>query len=151
MAVPASAKELGRMLPSESEQAVANQLRKLIAAQDAGDITLRTVDSDTKPTEVTLSPLLSGLLMELLQHIGNGSAVTIIPVGEMLTTQQAADILNVSRPFLISLLEKGEIEFVPVGRHRRIRARDVFDYKNRRGAKRKEALSDLLKADAEYL
>lgn len=151
MPMLAKAGELGRTLPSESEQAAANQLRKLIAAQAAGEITLKALDGDTKPAEVTLTPLVSSLLMELLRHIGNGSAVTLIPVGEMLTTQQAADILNVSRPYLISLLEKGQIQFTTVGRHRRIKARDIFDYKARRDATRKGALSDLLKSDAEYL
>jgi excisionase family DNA binding protein len=81
-----------------------------------------------KPTEVILSPALSDLLIELLRHAGNGDAVTIVPVTQMLTTQQAADILNVSRPFLISIIEKGELEFTPVGRHRRIKAEHLFEY-----------------------
>jgi excisionase family DNA binding protein len=151
MTMSATARELGRQLPSENERAVADQLRALLAAQAAGDVTLRATEKDKKPVEVTLTPLVSGLLMEMLRHISSGSAVTLVPVGEMLTTQQAADILNVSRPFLISLLEKGEINFTAIGRHRRIKARELFDYKEKRDAQRREALAALAKADAEYL
>ncbi|MGN8000811.1 hypothetical protein [Sphingomonas sp. 22176] len=57
--------------------------------------------------------------MELLRHVGRGDAVTLVQVSQMLTIQHAADILNVSRPFFISLLEKGEIAFENVDRHRR--------------------------------
>ncbi|MGI6245025.1 MAG: excisionase family DNA-binding protein [Pseudochelatococcus sp.] len=89
--------------------------------------------------------------MELLRHIGRGDSVTLVPVNKMLTTQQAADILNISRPFLISLLEKGEIEFSLVGRHRRIKAEHLFAYKKARDERRAAALSDLAELDAELL
>nr|WP_244505265.1 excisionase family DNA-binding protein [Rhizobium sp. LCM 4573] len=69
----------------------------------------------------------------------------------MLTTQQAADILNVSRPYLISLLEKGEIEHTLAGRHRRINADRLFAYKKARDEKRSEALSALAEMDADLL
>ena len=89
--------------------------------------------------------------MELLRHVGRGDAVTLVPVHEMLTTQQAADILNVSRPFLISLLEKGDIPHTTVGRHRRIKAEHLFSYKHARDEKRSKALGDLAELDAEHL
>lgn len=152
MTMPAYAQELGGRLPSEGEQAAANQLRKLLAAQVAGDAKLRVLDKETRqPTEITLTPGLSALMMDLLRHIGHGDAVTLVPVSKMLTTQQAADILNVSRPFLIALLEKGAIPFTTVGRHRRIRAENLFDYKRQRDQQRSDALSNLAADDGEYL
>ena len=69
----------------------------------------------------------------------------------MLTTQQAADILNVSRPYFVGLLEKGELEYSLVGRHRRVKAEDLFQYKNTRDSERASALDKLAKMDADLI
>jgi excisionase family DNA binding protein len=151
MTVPAFTQDLGGRLPSAREQAAANQLRTILAAHAAGNAVLRVLDEDRKPAEVTLTPALSGLLMELLRHIGRGDAVTLVPVTRMLTTQQAADVLNVSRPFLVGLLERGEINYTTVGRHRRIKAEDLFAYKRARDEKRGNALAAMAEADAGLL
>jgi excisionase family DNA binding protein len=153
MTLPAYAEELGGRLPSADERAAANQLRQILAAQAVSDRDqkLRIIDETGKSAEIVLAPALSRLLTELLRHIGKGDAVTLVPVSQMLTTQQAADILNVSRPYLISLLEKGEIRHDLVGRHRRIRAEDLFAYKRRRDAERDAALSELAELDADHL
>lgn len=151
MTVPARARGIGSRLPSATEQAAANQLRQILAAQATGDRVLRVLDEDAQPAEITLTPGISSLLIELLRHIGQGDAVTLVPVAKMLTTQQAADILNVSRPYLITLLERGEIEHTSVGRHRRIRAETLFAYKRARDDRRADALARLAETDAEYL
>jgi excisionase family DNA binding protein len=153
MTMPATAKELGARLPNAGEKAAANQLRKILAAKVvAGEEGARLgVFDDGKRLDITLTPALSGLLMELLRHVGSGQAVTLVPVSQMLTTQQAADILNVSRPFFIGLLEGHEIPFELVGRHRRVKADDLFEYKARRDEKRRNALSDLAAMDADLI
>ncbi|UGY16269.1 excisionase family DNA-binding protein [Bradyrhizobium septentrionale] len=151
MTLPAYAEELGGRLPSETERASANQLRTIFAAYAAGDTKLRLVDDQKQTREIALGPALSALLIELLRHIGKGDAVTLVPVHEMLTTQQAADVLNVSRPFFISLLDKAQIPYETVGRHRRIKAEDLFAYKRARDKKRSEALSALAEEDGELL
>jgi len=147
----ASLEDLGIRLPSTDEQAAANEFRKILAAQIADGAKLRLRNEDSKPLEIALTPGLSKLLMELLRHVGRGDAVTLVPMSQMLTTQQAADIMNVSRPFLISLLERGEIAHTLVGRHRRIKAEQLFAYKRARDQKRSDALSELAASDAEHL
>lgn len=153
MTLSAYAKPFGDRLPTPDERRAANQLRQILASHATGNDghRLRILDDDGKPAEIILAPALSQLLIEMLRHIGGGDAVTLVPVSQMLTTQQAADILNVSRPYFISLLERGEIAHHMVGRHRRIRAQDLFDYKLRRDARRAAALEDLATVDAEHL
>ena len=152
MTLPAFAEPLGGRLPSIADRHVANQLRSVIAATATGDATLRVMEAGGRtPTEITLTPGMSELLMDMLRHIGSGHAVTFVPIGELLTTQQAADLLNVSRPHLISLLEREAIPHHRVGRHRRIRAQDIFAYKARRDAGRSDALDALAAEDADLL
>jgi excisionase family DNA binding protein len=150
MTLPAYAEEFGGRLPSADEKAAANQLRRILAAQMNGGAKLRLREGET-PVEINLTPALSNLLMDLLRHVGRGDAVTLVPVSQMLTTQQAADILNVSRPFLIGLLETAAIKHTLVGRHRRIKAEDLFDYKRTRDQERSDALGALAASDADLL
>ena len=73
--------------------------------------------------------------------------MTFVPNSKQLTTQQAADILNVSRPYLIKLLEEGELPHTKTGRHRRVEARDVFAFKRERDAERDRRLDSLIGKD----
>ncbi|MHB1862231.1 MAG: helix-turn-helix domain-containing protein [Gemmatimonadaceae bacterium] len=83
------------------------------------------------------------LFLEILGQMANGNAVTIVPVHAELTTQQAADVLNVSRPFLIQLLEAGAIVHRKVGTHRRIRFADLMEYKRQDDAQRRHVMDEL--------
>ncbi|MCD8481278.1 MAG: helix-turn-helix domain-containing protein, partial [Verrucomicrobia bacterium] len=106
------------------------------------DLKLRVEDQDA-PTEVVIPPTALRFLVELLSEMARGNAVTLIPVHAELTTQQAADVLNVSRPSLIKLLQDGDIPYRRVGSHRRILFSDLMAYKKRIDATRRKSLDEL--------
>ncbi|MEX2489783.1 MAG: helix-turn-helix domain-containing protein [Pseudomonadales bacterium] len=85
------------------------------------------------------------LLRDLLADMAQGNAVTIVPTHAEMTTQQAADILNVSRPHLIKLLESGELKFTKVGTHRRLRFEDLMQYKRKVAQESADAMDELVK------
>lgn len=89
------------------------------------------------------------LFVQILAAMANGQGVRVMPVNAELTTQQAADLLNVSRPYLIGLLERGEIDYRLVGRHRRIRFDALMDHMRQDDAKRKVAIDELTRLDQE--
>ena len=145
MTLPANALPFSNRLPSADDRQIANQLRRILASQKVGEAKLHIQDPKTrKPVEITLTPAMSDLFLELLRHIGSGDAVTLVPIQQMLTTQQAADLLNMSRPYLIRLIEKGDIPHSMVGRHRRLKAEDVFAYKAARDKTRSKAMDELI-------
>lgn len=94
-------------------------------------------------TTITLPREALELFVEVLSQMAHGHAVTVVPVHAELTTHQAAEILNVSRPFLVRLLSAGKIPFRLVGTHRRIRFTDLMAYKQKDDARRDEVLAQL--------
>jgi len=89
------------------------------------------------------------LLAQILGYLANGEGVQIMPDTAELTTQQAADFLNVSRPYLIKLLQSGEIPFRLVGTHRRIRFQDLREYKSRDDLARRRSADELTQLSQE--
>ena len=83
------------------------------------------------------------LLRDLLVEMAQGNAVTIVPTHAELTTQEAANLLNVSRPHLVKLLEGGDIPFTKAGTHRRIRYQDLMTYREQRMQESRNALDEL--------
>ncbi|MCF7959557.1 MAG: helix-turn-helix domain-containing protein [Pirellula sp.] len=83
------------------------------------------------------------VLMKVLSVMSEGKPFTLIPMDEELTTQQAADILSVSRPFLNKLLDLGDISYHKVGRNRRVKFSDVLAYKKQQERRSKDALQEL--------
>ena len=129
-------------------QESSRQLTKILAAKKNSVRIL--VQADGRKEEAVAIPLAAfRLLTNVLTEMAKGNAVALIPVHAELTTQQAADLLNVSRPYLIELLEKGAIPFRKVGTHRRVLFQDVMAYKRRSDQARLKALEELSALDQE--
>ena len=105
-------------------------------------LTMRVRDAGQEET-IELPAGAVKLLQAILEDMASGRAVTIVPQNAELTTQQAADFLNVSRPFLVQLLEQKKLPFRLVGTHRRIRFEDVLRFKESTDAERRRVLDQL--------
>jgi excisionase family DNA binding protein len=135
--------------PSVQEAALARSSGQSLARliRKNRPLKLKVTDADQEqPIELPPGAVL--LLMDILEAMAAGRGITLIPENAELTTVQAADVLNVSRPFLIKLLEEKALPCRKVGAHRRIRMEDVMAYKARIDADR-EAVLDQLVAEAQ--
>jgi excisionase family DNA binding protein len=129
------------VLPTPQDAELALQASRMLAALRHADSTLR-VQLDDGST-LTLPKAATRLLQHLLTEMGQGNAVTLIPVHAELTTQEAADYLNVSRPFLIRMLEEGKIPFRMVGTHRRVKFSDLAAFVKKAEQERSVAMNEL--------
>jgi excisionase family DNA binding protein len=108
-------------------------------AEHAGELRLMGPDG----SEVELPESLRTVLTQAAHQLLRGSRVSLVALHTLLTTQQAAELLNVSRPYLIRLLGRGDLPFEYVGTHRRLRIEDVLRYRQERSRRRREALRQL--------
>ena len=128
------------VVPTEADAGLAEEASRVLGPRvQAGELRVHFDEGQV----LTLPRAATRLLAHLLTEMAAGNAVTLIPVHAEMTTQEAADFLNVSRPFLVGLLQSGAIPFRKVGTHRRIRFQDVTSYKDRIDAERERALAAL--------
>ncbi|HEX4395154.1 MAG TPA: helix-turn-helix domain-containing protein [Mycobacterium sp.] len=139
-------KTIGSINPGDVDAGVAERAARRIRdylASHPGDDLLEVL-AETGDEDALVIPRPTAVMFaQILDLLGQGRGVQIMPREAELTTQQAADMLNVSRPYLIGLLESGKIHFRRVGRHRRIKFEALLEYKRQDDLERRVAADDL--------
>lgn len=136
--------------PSKTEQKVAIASYSALASvlsQITTDETEIEIEETNERIKIPFRAL--KLLGDILKAMSEGKPVSIVPVATEVTTQKAAEILGCSRPYLVKLLEEGEIEFVKVGKHRRVKFEDVIKYKQKMKEEQKKNIIDIMNFDEE--
>ncbi len=144
-ATPQLPDNLLRARPEEGDALEA--LRRQIDGIFREHRTARLVGPDGEAMEIPASAFHA--LKLVVQGMARGQTMTLVPHGKELTTQEAADLLHVSRPHLVKLLEEGTMPHYKVGTHRRVRIDDALDYRERRAATRREKLDELTRLSEE--
>jgi len=126
--------------PTDRETTLARQASRELTSISNHDLKIRIPKTNE---EITIPASAVRLLTELLSELAEGNAVALTPIGAELTTTQAADLLGVSRPFLIKQLEAGLIPFRKVGAHRRILFKDIMTHRRQTEQKRLDTLEKL--------
>lgn len=136
----------GSIGPNESDiSAALGALPQLKAhlARHQQDPVIRLRAEAAEDGELVVPRAAVEMLAQILAHMAAGTGVSIMPLHAELTTQQAADMLNCSRPFLIGLLDAGEIDYRMVGTHRRVMLSSLVDYQRLDNERRRNAADDL--------
>lgn len=134
--------------PNESETLLAREASRALARLANRDKPVRVEAREEGQGEgatFVLPATAIRLLLDILGQMAAGNAVAITPLHPELTTQQAADLLNVSRPFLVGLLEEGKLPCRKVGTHRRVLYNDLMAYKQQEDQARRRVLNELAK------
>lgn len=130
--------------PSEQDTKIAQESSRRLSRFTKQDrLTLQLPEKDHATETIELPRAVVGLLMRILIEMAEGNAITLMPIHAELTTQQAASILGVSRPFLIKQMREKKIPYRQIGTHRRVRFQDLMEYKNRIDAQRAKVLEEL--------
>jgi len=133
------------LIPTAHDIELAAESRQTLGAlaKTSGDVTFTVAGEGGVTTELRIPSSAMQLLFAALSEMACGNAVSLLPLNAELTTQQAADMLNVSRPYLVGLLEKGDMAYRKVGVQRRVLLREVVAYKTRTDIDRRAALNEL--------
>jgi excisionase family DNA binding protein len=142
-------------LPSDHEIAQAREASRQLARllpPDDGTVNgpaLRLVTADNHHEMIAIPPGALRLLVDMLAQLGQGRAVTVLPQNAELTTQEVADYLNVSRPYVVKLIEDEKLPARKVGTRRRVAFEDLLRFDEQQRARQRAALDELARIDAE--
>ena len=141
MMLPPRDSGVGPVPPTDRDVRMARESSRRLSPFASQDLRVRVADAEGPDVELPAAAV--QLLVHLLAQMAEGNAVTLMPIHAELTTQQAAELLGVSRPFLIKELDAGKLPFRKVGTHRRVMFADLRRYKESMDAARHAALDEL--------
>lgn len=130
------------VLPAADEIDLFKESSRRLAALGERELSVTITDAD-KPVNVRLPAVVVRLLNDILGQMAAGNAVTLMPVHAELTTQQAAELLGVSRPFVVQLIESRKLPCRRIGTHRRIMFKDLMAYREQSNRERQSVLDEL--------
>jgi len=136
--------------PTKEEQKAAMESYDALAStleQIHSDFPEIEIEETNEKIKIPLNAL--RLLAKILKETSQGKPISIVPIATEITTQAAAELIGCSRPHLIKLLEKGEIKFTKIGKHRRIKYQDVLEYKKQIKKEQRKLLIEIMKSDEE--
>jgi excisionase family DNA binding protein len=134
-------------IPQDEDAQLSRESSRILAPHiNSAARHIKIIEPDGTEQSALIPAAAYRLLVDVLTQMAQGNAVTLIPIHAELTTQEAADLLNVSRPYLIKQIEAGAIPYHKIGRHRRIRFEDLMAYKQQADATRSQALDELVAA-----
>lgn len=138
------------LAPDPAEHDDLTHLNKVMHAEApaAKPLIAQIVASDGTSLELPASALAG--LRAIIEDLAHGRTVVVMPHDRLLTTNEAAQVLNVSRQFLVRLLERGDLPFERIGTHRRLAVEDVLAYRERRAELRRQKLDELTRLSEEY-
>jgi excisionase family DNA binding protein len=139
--------------PTEADARLARESSRSLAAHKPGrraGVRIQLLGDGEKTETITVPASALRLFLRLLTEMSQGNAVALIPTHAELTTQEAADLLNVSRPYFVKVLDEGKLPFRTVGKYRRVRFDDLMAYKRKDDEARARVL-DQLTAEAQEL
>jgi excisionase family DNA binding protein len=137
---------LATVTAPESERPTLQRLDRLLSGAGADSLVLTAADGLREQVPASMLRLLSAAAHQL----AHGSSITLLAASQALTTKQAAALLGVSRPYLVRLLDRGDLPFYRVGNHRRIRLDDLLTYRAERQQQQERTLDELTALSDEY-
>ncbi len=139
------------LVPTETESLMAGEASRILAALTIrNEVRIELKDDQNQSMAMILPSSIMRLIQHVLTEMARGNAVTVMPINAEMTTQEAAEFLNVSRPFVVKQMSSGILPYHKVGTHRRIRVQDLLAYKKNIDQNREQALADLT-AEAQRL
>lgn len=144
-----AARNFDLRVPTDRDSDLARISSRILSSHVSPEHALKLTLDNGDEAVIEIPAQAAKMLLDILVEMAEGNGVTVLPMYAELTTQQAADLLNVSRPYFVKLLNADEIPYRKVGTHRRVFLSDILEYKKRTDEKRLAALEELVKLSQE--